>query len=103
MFKIVLISAPALLPASREEGVWYLLFSGIFFYVGSSIEDTHIHTITNIQNGDVNINRISIHSESLYRTVVKILQVEALSLEFAATLHENIYNSAIMLGTAGCT
>ena len=93
MFKIVLISTPALLPASREEGVWYLLFSGIFFYVGSSIEDTHIHTITNIQNGDVNINRISIHSESLYRTVVKILQVEALSLEFAATLHENVYSS----------
>jgi len=94
MFKRVLISTPALLPAFREEGVWDLIFSGNFFYFGSSVEDTCFHTVTDIKNGDVNSNQISIHSESLYRTDVKILQAEAISfLEFAATLHENTYNS----------
>ncbi|CAD6338666.1 unnamed protein product [Miscanthus lutarioriparius] len=94
MFKRVLISTPALLPAFREEGVWDLIFSGNFFYFGSSVEDTCFHTVTDIQNGDVNSNQISIHSESLYRTDVKILQAEAISfLEFAATLHENTYNT----------
>jgi hypothetical protein len=98
MFKRVLISTPALLPAFREEGVWDLLFSGNFFYFGSSIEDTCFHTVTDIQNGNVSSNRISIHSESLYRTDVKILQVEAISfLEFAATLHENTYNMVRLL------
>ena len=98
MFKRVLISTPALLPAFREEGVWDLIFSGNFFYFGSSVEDTCFHTVTDIKNGDVNSNQISIHSESLYRTDVKILQAEAISfLEFAATLHENTYNTVKLL------
>lgn len=98
MFKRILISTPALLPAFREEGVWDLIFSGNFFYFGSSVEDTRFHTVTNIQNGDVNSNRISIHSESLYRSDVNILQVEAISfLEFAATLNENTYNTVKLL------
>lgn len=94
MFKRVLISTPALLPAFREEGVWDLIFSGNFFYFGSSIEDTHFHVITDSENGDINSNRISIDSESLYCTDVNILQVEAISfLEFAATLGENTCNT----------
>ncbi|WVZ78912.1 hypothetical protein U9M48_026555 [Paspalum notatum var. saurae] len=93
MFKRVLISTPALLPAFREEGVWDLIFSGNFFYFGSAVQDTHFHMVTDIQNGDVNGDRISTYSESLYRTDVNILQVEAISfLEFAATLNENTYN-----------
>ncbi|KAJ1260421.1 hypothetical protein BS78_10G231000 [Paspalum vaginatum] len=93
MFKRVLISTPTLLPAFREEGVWDLIFSGNFFYFGSSVQDTHLHMVTDIQNGDVNGDPISTYSESLYRTDVNILQVEAISfLEFAATLNENTYN-----------
>jgi hypothetical protein len=94
MFKRVLISTPALLPAFREEGVWDLIFSGNFFYFGSSVEGTHFHIVTDIQNGDINSTQISIESESLYCTDVNILQVEAISfLEFAATLNENTYNT----------
>ncbi|CAL4966889.1 unnamed protein product [Urochloa decumbens] len=94
MFKRVLISTPALLPTFREEGVWDLVFSGNFFYFGSSVEDTHFHIVTDIQNGDINSNQISIDSESLYCTDVNIIQVEAISfLEFAATLNENTYNT----------
>ncbi|XP_039844468.1 uncharacterized protein LOC120704225 isoform X3 [Panicum virgatum] len=94
MFKRVLISTPALLSAFREEGVWDLIFSGNFFYFGSSVEGIHFHIVTNIQNGDINSTQISIDSESLYCTDVNILQVEAISfLEFAATLNENTYNT----------
>uniref|UniRef100_K3Y3D9 Neurobeachin alpha-solenoid region domain-containing protein n=1 Tax=Setaria italica TaxID=4555 RepID=K3Y3D9_SETIT len=94
MFKRVLISTPALLPAFREEGVWDLIFSGNFFYFGSAVEDTHFDIVTDVQNGDINSSRISIDSESLYCTDVNILQVEAISfLEFAATLNENTYNT----------
>ncbi|KAF8687356.1 hypothetical protein HU200_043042 [Digitaria exilis] len=94
MFKRVLISTPALLPAFREEGVWDLIFSGNFFYFGSSVEETHFHIVTDTENGDINSNRISIDSESLYCTDVNILQVEAISfLEFAATLGENTCNT----------
>ncbi|XP_039804100.1 BEACH domain-containing protein B-like isoform X5 [Panicum virgatum] len=94
MFKRVLMSTPALLPAFREEGVWHLIFSGNFFYFGSSVEGTHFHIGTDIQNGDINSTQISIDSETLYCTDVNILQVEAISfLEFAATLNENTYNT----------
>ncbi|CAL5040017.1 unnamed protein product [Urochloa decumbens] len=94
MFKRVLISTPALLPTFREEGVWDLIFSGNFFYFGSSVEDIHFHIVTDIKNCDINSNRISIDSESLYCTDVNIIQVEAISfLEFAATLNENTYNT----------
>jgi hypothetical protein len=94
MFKRVLISTPALLPAFREEGVWDLIFSGNFFYFGSAVEDTHFDIVTDVQNGDIDSSRISIDSESLYCTDVNILQVEAISfLEFAATLNENTSNT----------
>ncbi|XP_062179129.1 BEACH domain-containing protein B-like [Phragmites australis] len=93
MFRRVLISTPALLTAFRVEGVWDLIFSEIFFYFGSPVEDGHFHIVSEIQNGDVNNNRISTDSESSYLTDVNILQVEAISLlEFAATLNENTYN-----------
>ncbi|KAL6873753.1 hypothetical protein ACP4OV_013835 [Aristida adscensionis] len=93
MFRRVLISAPALLTAFRVEGVWDLIFSDNFFYLGSPVEDAHFHIVTENQNGDVNNIKISTDSESSYHTDVNILQVEAISLlELAATLNENAYN-----------
>ncbi|XP_020165084.1 BEACH domain-containing protein B [Aegilops tauschii subsp. strangulata] len=92
-FRRVLVSAPALLTAFREEGVWDLIFSEDCFYVGSSVEDIQFHIGTENQNDNVRNNRTATDSQSSYRTDVNILQVEAISfLEFAATLNENTYN-----------
>ena len=89
-FRRVLVLAPALLTAFREEGVWDLIFSEDCFYFGSSVEDIQFHIVT---ENNVRNNRIATESESSYRTDVNILQVEAISfLEFAATLNENTYN-----------
>lgn len=92
-FRRVLASAPALLTAFREEGVWDLIFSENCFYFGSSVEEIHFHIVTETQDDDANNKRKSTDSESSYRSDVNILQVEAISfLEFAATLNENTYN-----------
>ena len=92
-FRRVLVLAPALLTAFREEGVWDLIFSEDCFYFGSSVEDIQFHIVTENQNDNARNNRIATESESSYRTDVNILQVEAISfLEFAATLNENTYN-----------
>lgn len=92
-FRRVLVLAPALLTAFREEGVWDLIFSEDCFYFGSSAEDIQFHIVTENQNDSVRNNKIATDSESSYRTDVNILHVEAISfLEFAATLNENTYN-----------
>ncbi|XP_037457938.1 BEACH domain-containing protein B-like isoform X2 [Triticum dicoccoides] len=92
-FRRVLVSAPALLAAFREEGVWDLIFSEDCFYVGSSVEDIQFHIGTENQNDNVKNNRTATDSQSSYWIDVNILQVEAISfLEFAATLNENTYN-----------
>ncbi|VAI91915.1 unnamed protein product [Triticum turgidum subsp. durum] len=92
-FRRVLVSAPALLTAFREEGVWDLIFSEDCFYVGSSVEDIQFHIGTENQNDNVRNNRTATDSQSSCRTDVNILQLEAISfLEFAATLNENTYN-----------
>ena len=92
-FRRVLVLAPALLTAFREEGVWDLIFSEDCFYLGSSVEDNQFHIVAENQNDSVKNNRIATDSESSYRADVNILQVEAISfLEFAATLSENSYN-----------
>lgn len=94
-FRRVLVSAPALLTAFREEGVWDLIFSEDCFYIGSSVsvEDIQFHIVREDQNDNVKNNRKATNYESSYRTDVNILQVEAISfLEFAATMNENTYN-----------
>ncbi|KAK8930976.1 hypothetical protein KSP39_PZI016783 [Platanthera zijinensis] len=88
-FRMVLVSAPALLEVFREEGIWGMIFSEKFFYFGSSLKELDLKF--EIISGAFAISE-SWKDKSKCNDV-DFIQVEAIAfLEFAATLSSNTNN-----------
>ncbi|KAK8941577.1 hypothetical protein KSP40_PGU012222 [Platanthera guangdongensis] len=88
-FRMVLVSAPALLEVFREEGIWGMIFSEKFFYFGSSLKELDLNF--EIISGAFAISE-SWKDKSKCNDV-DFIQVEAIAfLEFAATLSSNTNN-----------
>lgn len=95
-FRRVLVAAPVLLKAFREEGIWELIFSEKFFYFGSSsgefFSDIGIQREVLMMTYDLP-SGYGITTDYARPPGVDILQVEAISfLEFSASLKDNTDN-----------